>query len=712
MILKGRFIVLFFLFCNINSSFGFQKSDFEIIQERVFENYQSSPATDEMDKDISILFTLIQPNGSFKDLNYADKSMTKWEPDKHIKRLGKMTKAYTRPSSDFYQDEELHDGIIRGMNYWTGLKQEPISDNWWWLSISVPKEIGSMLITMKYGEKQVPKDLENKMIEWMNKTVSITKSPGKDGSNLTDIAQHMIMQAVLTENSDLLNRAVSVVSESIQITKGDGIQRDLSFHAHGPELYMHGYGREYLLGIRNVAVYIVGTSFSFKPAQIALISDFVRNGYLRSMRGKYIDYSVIGRGIARVNATRTNSGLVKQLKAIDIEDHQQEYQDAIDRIDGKKPVSYKIEPRNIHYWRSDYTIHQRPEFLVSLNSASTRTVKTESGNGENLTGQFLTEGAMYIAVKGDEYFNIFPNWEWNKIPGSTTPEINPLKKRTNWVAERGNVDFVGGVSDGLNGVSVYQMNAYNTRANKAWFFFGDKVICLGAGITADRVETINTTVNQSRLRGDVSIGNENEMQVMNSNSTKIDKGPIWIYHDQIGYFFPNSQDIELSAQNQPGAWADINGNSSKKTINEEVFKLYINHGINPKNEKYSYVLMPGIESTSALKEVDLSGIKVERNDEKIQAVSDTGLNLIGVVFYEEGTFEWGENKLTVDKPCLVMLQEYSEGKWNVNLSDPTQLLKGTVKLNLKVDGKSKNFNFSLPDDDYAGSTVSKPIDLN
>ena len=59
-----------------------------------------------------------------------------------------------------------------------------------------------------------------------------------------------------------------------------------------------------------------------------------------------------------------------------------------------------------------------------------------------------------------------------------------------------------------------------------------------------------------------------------------------------------------------------------------------------------------------------------------------------------------------------MLQEYSEGKWNVNLSDPTQLLKGAVKLNLKVDGKSKNFNFSLPDDDYAGSTVSKPIDLN
>ncbi|MBB6326170.1 chondroitin AC lyase [Algoriphagus iocasae] len=708
---KQIFCITFIFFFTGTIVLAKQESDFDIIKNRIFKEYQKKVKDEDLGKEMGVILKSFKEDGSWEGINYQDKSMSGWNPDKHIKRLGIMAIAYTRSGNKYEGSEVLYSKILQAMRYWTNLRPEPISDNWWWLSISVPKEIGSLLIAMRYGDQQVPQELEQEMLKWMNKTVSITKSPGKDGSNLTDIAQHMIMQSVLTENSELLNRAVSVVSESIQITKGDGIQRDMSFHAHGPELYMHGYGREYLLGIRNVAVYIVGTSFSFSPEQIALISDFSRNGYLKSMRGRYIDYSVIGRGIARNNATRTNSGLVKQLKQIDIEENQEEYQNAIDRIDGKEPPSYKIQPRNIHFWRSDYTIHQRPEFMVSVNIASSRTIRTESGNGENLTGQFLTEGAMYLAVKGDEYFNIFPNWEWTKIPGTTTPDNESLKKRTNWVAEKGNADFVGGVSDKLNGVSVYNMNAYNTKAKKAWFFFGDKIICIGSEISADREEKIFTTVNQSRLRGDVTVISNGELNTLNSKFTKIDNGDVWVYHDNIGYYFPESLPIELSAQNQIGSWSEINSNSSKKEINLDVFKLSINHGKRPKKGNYNYLIWPGVDSPDEIKNYDVSQIDVLRNDGKIQAVVDNKLNLLGLVFYEKGAFEWGENSIEVNSPCLLMLQEYSEGKWKINLSEPTQLLTGSIKVNLKVGNKSKNINFSLPKDDLAGSTITELIEI-
>ncbi|UZD23622.1 polysaccharide lyase beta-sandwich domain-containing protein [Algoriphagus halophytocola] len=706
----SSFLLLISLLFSSNFLFAYQVSDFELIRNRVFQEYQNSPNSAQLDKEANTVQKEIQPDGSWPDINYADKSMTGWKPDLHIKRIGIMAKAYSRKGTKFYLSASTHQRIINAMNYWTNLTPEPSSKNWWWLSISVPKEIGQLLIAMRTVEPGVPADLEEKLISWMSKTASITKSPGKDGSNLTDIAQHMIMQAALTENADLLKQAVSATSANIRISSKDGIQSDMSFHAHGPELYMHGYGREFLSGIRNIAVYIKGTSFSFTPEQIALISDFTRNGYLQSMRGKYVDYSVIGRGIARNNATRTNSGLIKQIMEIDLEEHQDEYRKAIARVDGKEPISHGITPRNIHYWRSDYTVHHRPEFMVSVNIASNRTIRTESGNGENLNGQFLTEGGMNIAVDGNEYFNIFPNWEWNKIPGTTTPENKKLRKRTNWVADSGNADFVGGVSNGLNGIAVYAMEAYRTTANKSWFFFEDKIICIGAGIEADREENIVTTVNQSLLKGEVEIAEKESFEIFPQGAESNLKKVSYVLHDQIGYYFPENSNLMLSTKNQASSWSEINANSSKKTINQDVFKLWINHKVNPKNDSYAYVILPGVENREALLSKNPSTIKILSNTSKVQAVEDEKNGLVGFVFYDKGAFESGDLRISSSAPAVVLIQK-QDTHLKISLAEPTQKLTGKVSLSINSKGNNQTIDFDLPTGNKAGSTVSKTIDL-
>jgi chondroitin AC lyase len=199
---------------------------------------------------------------------------------------------------------------------------------------------------------------------------------------------------------------------------------------------------------------------------------------------------------------------------------------------------------------------------------------------------------------------------------------------------------------------------------------------------------------------------------MNSTFAKFDKSPTWIYHDQIGYYFPEAQNVEVSAQNQPGSWAEINGNSSDKSIDKDIFKLYINHQKNPDNAKYSYIIFPGVDSLERLSAELVSGLEIIKNNEKVQAVIDENIKLFGAVFYEEGTLEWEGISLSVNKPCLVQIQEYSPGKWQVNLAEPTQLLKGSIKVNIQAYGKSKNINFNLPKEDLAGSTVHELIDMN
>jgi chondroitin AC lyase len=709
---KVLFFKFILLLLSSSLAYGQQKSDFEIILARVHSEYQKTIAKDVLDKEVKNILSQIEENGSWKDINYQDQSLSRWQPDLHFKRVGKMARAYSNPKSNFYQDSRLYDHLLSSMRFWTKLDPEPKSDNWWWMSISIPQEIGRTLTTLRFATPKIPEELEKALLDWMEKGVPMTKSPGKDGSNLTDIAQHRIIKASLSENSELLSEAVALTAASIKITTGDGIQRDMSFHAHGPELYMHGYGREYLSGIRNIAVYITGTGFSFSKEQLEIISEFTRNGYLQSMRGRYIDYSVLGRGIARSNATRTNSTLIKQIQAIDDEKHREEYQHAIDRIDGNKDPSYHISPRNIHYWRSDYTIHHRPEFMVSVNIASSRTIRTESGNKENLTGQFLTEGAMNISVKGDEYFNIFPNWDWSKIPGTTTPENKNLLKRTNWVANRGNSDFAGGLSDGLDGIAVYRMNDYDTKAKKAWFFFDNKIICLGAEINAKRAENITTTINQSRLRGPVQGAERNDFQEVISTSSLLDPKINWIFHDGVGYFFPKENQLHLQAGEKSGAWSEINGNSSSKIIKQQVFKLWINHGVNPKNSSYSYFIVPGVKDLNSLQSSGVEELQILRNDGQIQAIHDQSKKLTGAVFYQKGNIKWENKFLSSSDAALVQVRELSPGTWQISLSEPTQKLKGKIKVIFKVEDKKRIIDFVLPKGDLAGSTLVKEIALD
>jgi hypothetical protein len=119
-------------------------------------------------------------------------------------------------------------------------------------------------------------------------------------------------------------------------------------------------------------------------------------------------------------------------------------------------------------------------------------------NTENLYGYYLPFGLTYIYRRGDEYKDIFPVWDWARLPGVTSPH----HAFSSSGRSSQQTSFVGGVSDGTYGVSTMDLDVKDTQAKKSWFWFDREWIALGTGIQSTNEHPIVTGINQTLLKGE------------------------------------------------------------------------------------------------------------------------------------------------------------------------------------------------------------------
>ena len=131
-------------------------------------------------------------------------------------------------------------------------------------------------------------------------------------------------------------------------------------------------------------------------------------------------------------------------------------------------------------------------------------IGAETCNSENLLGLHLGDGVTYFMRSGQEYYDLFPLWDWRRLPGTTCLQddgsLTPSAKRC-----YGGSDFVGGTTDGHRGISVLEYRRNGLQANKSWFFLDDVVVCLGAGVTSNGTQQVLTSIEQSKLDGPVVV---------------------------------------------------------------------------------------------------------------------------------------------------------------------------------------------------------------
>ncbi len=432
---------------------SYSQSAYETIMDNVRANEWSQWGTG-MDANATTYMGNLRSDGSWPDLNYETTSA--FPSGTHLKRVDKLATAYTHSESIHYQNNNVFLAIEKALQYWD--VKDPQSTNWWHNEIWSPQNLGVIMIVLRAGAKQISVTLENNLITQINRG----NPSSQTGANKLDIAMHYIYRGALTANEETLNVGVTEAFQPIVLTAADeGLQHDFSYRQHGPQLALFSYGAVFLKGEVYVASIVEGTIYALSSSKINLLSDFARKVILNIHRGRYTDFSATGRGISRKNGTDGKSLVLTLERLITFDpDHADEYNEAIARFQEVQPARFQAGTGHNQFWRSDFALHNRPGYSFSVRTSSTRTEKTENGNGENLKGLYLSDGGNCIRVNGNEYYNIFPCWDWSKVPGVTVPDIASFPLPASW-GNPGQSIFTGGVSDSIYGTLAYSQSEFN-----------------------------------------------------------------------------------------------------------------------------------------------------------------------------------------------------------------------------------------------------------
>ena len=674
--------------------------EFNALMEKIRLDFRQNP-------DISASLALFDTTqGRFTDIDYASRQRTEWPPQEHVERLLRWAAAYTCPDGPHCGSEALYRNIIKGLAFWQA--RNPQCNNWWYNQIAEPQRLGVLLIMMRAGRQQVPAQLEADILARM-------RSDGGDparwtGANRTDIALHWIYRACLERDTADLAYALRQVYSPVRYTTQEGFQHDNSYFQHGRQLYIGGYGDEILKGVTQVAQYTRGTRYAMPQEKIDLLSRFMRHTYYATIRGRHMLFDVMGRSMSRPGAPIKTATALYARRMMDLDTaHAAEFAQIIARLEGKQPAAYALRPVHTHYFRGDYTLHVRPAYTFDVRLVSDRTARCEYGNGENLKTYFLSDGCTNITRRGDEYDGIFPVWNWTRIPGTTAPQLDTVPMaRSDWQCP-GTSDFAGGVSDSLYGATAYDWQDdyrnIRTGGHKGWFFFDNEVVCLGAGIHSAADAPVLTTVNQClAAAGGARIGRRLRSRAVTAQERTYGNAR-WALHDGVGYAFPQGGHIMAALRPQRGSWHDINHSVNRHdTVEKQVFTLCLDHGRQPRQATYAYVVVPDARNRRRLRRA-LRRIEVVSNTPALQAVGHKGLQLLQCLFFEAGTLRHDGLTVRTDGRCALMLRRLPEGRTALHVADPSQSGRPIrVELTLPNGQQHTVVHRPLPDPTYAGAT--------
>ncbi len=627
-----------------------QQPDFDTVTNRVVKTLLGKINTGKLEVSVKKNMADLHPDGTWADINYTDNAVAIWSPAGHLSRVQELAMVYAGTGSSYSGNRMLYAAIVKAMQAWN--RVDPKCKNWWYNEISCPQSLGQIMLLMQ-SAKQLPAPLQDSLLIKMNRGDMYKQT----GANKLDVALHNMYRALITRNTTLMDSAISQCFQPVELTTAaEGLMYDYSYLQHGRQLQIASYGSVFLGGEQRVAAYVRSTKWQMPAEKEVILNKFRNDVFLKAVHGKYFDFSVMGRGFTRKDSGKASAGLTPG----------------------------KIKPVHNQYWIGDYTQHVTPDYLFTVRTNSTRTKRLETGNGENLYGRYMSDGATDIQRSGSEYFNIFPVWENDKVPGVTCRDYIVDRPAVNSWDQPGNTAFTGGVTDGVNGINTYTLDFDSVKAKKSWFFFGEQVICLGSGINAGVPENITTAVNQCWSRTKVIVSPA--------------KQAYW--QDSIGYYFQTGENVNYTNAIQKGTWKRINNSQSADLVSGKVFKLWIDHGKHPQNAGYAYAVLPGISAKQFESSSPFSQLQIAVNDNQQQAVFDLKTGMLQAVFYQAGTIKAGNLSVTTNSPCVLMLEKNGE----LFIADPSQQL-----ISVEVIINNKNVTCRLPEKQFAGSTAKFTI---
>jgi chondroitin AC lyase len=508
----------------------------------------------------------------------------------HLVRAYRIA-SYCQENPEDDDVEEFVDSVINSLRYFmdTGYAAR----NWWYNEIAFPKSFAfTAAMLARAGRTVFMEEYAAFAIEKTN-----LDKKGINGANLADFCNVQIAWSlavwITTKNPIYLTFALNasqVLSKTCAIVARpeEGFLDDFSIAAHngsGVQLSSCAYGPE-LVGraVENAAI-LVG-AFAITREALCVVEAFLLRGAAYTFFHGMTDLHPCGRGMSR----RTLSGST-WVKAIDV---------CLDSGAGDPMLLRELKARIAEgesanhsfrgsrgYWTTDYLAHFGEKIGGWAKTCSTRTVGSESGNGENLRGYYMGWGSTLVASSREDYWDIQPVWNWQRVPG-TTVEQDPAFSfpLIDWGnGSQGSHAFCGVVSNEETGINTMLATRRNiSSARKTVFAHRDMFYFVGSAIDiSGAAHPVVTTVDQMKPGTDAVTVKRGDgtTEVLVAPCDIRDASILTVtVGDRKRYDFPGvhtGDTIVVSLRVQAGSWKDINSGYPDTPIEALVLTVGIEH---------------------------------------------------------------------------------------------------------------------------------------
>jgi hypothetical protein len=281
-------------------------------------------------------------------------------------------------------------------------------------------------------------------------------------------------------------------------------------------------------------------------------------------------------------------------------------------------------------------------------------------NGENCQGIHLSDGAIYIYQSGYEFANIFPAWDWQKIPGTTVAPYAVKDACGSWGSTvLPQAGFVGGASDSTRGVVAMDFHApfgQGLSLRRSVAVFDELFVVLGANISVvppQGAPAISaspwTTIQQRTLTTQVySSIRGSAVPWPAGGNYSLAPNDWWVWEGAVGYILldriPGSSTTSLQPQAcfsnmvQSGSWEQIGAEAGDVSVNMFAFWLQHTNVSTRLGQNFAYAVVPGVTLEAFVLSLNatLEALVVIANTAQLQAVKYTSASapatLVATVF--------------------------------------------------------------------------------
>lgn len=668
-----------------------------------------------------------QADGSWADVDYyCTQSAANggiWEPYLALDRMQAMAMAYANEQGEWYHDDAMLQGVENAFTYWASIRdanpdkddyEGPWSTNWWENGNGVQLRFGRIGVVLLDVLSDESKGVILRKLD--------LNGSADSGQNALWCTQNALYRALVAEDAVQFKKVVDnnlAVNLRIGGLTDEAIQVDYTFHAHGNQLYTNGYGKSLFRDMSFWIDTLAGTDFALPQSVIELMGHYMLDGTRWMIYGDLLEVSL---GYTAADEGGYADVYIEPIKRMIKNDPERaaEYRQLLDTITGDSDSAYNGLSGNNYMWTSVLMSQMREGYgvnvrMVNKDMKSTEWRATWPEDAEE-TGNLLfwtADSTTSVAVDGDEYYTVYGVYDWRHIPGVTSP----YALASHYGFDNGSTD-AWGVSNGQQGATAYTYNKHDgtnkrTQGKIGTFFFDDEYVALGAGINSNHASAIHTTINQTKSGGDATINGV----VIAAGTDDATYTADYVYNNKIGYIFPEATEVHISDMDQtdlyPSIWGtgyrqfgeQLNPDEVPETA-EDVFSLWIDHGVAPKDSAYAYIVLPNATEAEVAAYSQNNQITIIANTDKVQAVRHEGLKQTQINFYEAGSVEYAAGKtVSVDGPCSLIIDE-SGDETMISEAVSNTLSAQSINVVIETADSLTTTKFCSLEEPYAGKTIT------